>query len=168
MVCESGQTRTGAVQRKLGGGQGEKHASILAEELFFTSNVSWSVHWESRVRQSLEICFLSACGAEQVQGSRRGICWGFLALSVRLGWGKLGGRWSCVWDFPACPLDSLQFASGRIVERAILVVLHVSWDGQGRPLSWVSAGCSSRGGPRAGSFQPSPGLAPAADDSKQG
>lgn len=75
-----GRTRAGAVQRKLGGSQGEKNASVLAEELFFTSNVSWSVHWESRVRQSLEICFLSALwsrasAGEQERGSL-GSQWG--------------------------------------------------------------------------------------------
>lgn len=39
----------------------------------------------------------------------------------------------CVWDFPACPLDSLRFASGGMVERASFVVFHVFWDGQGSP-----------------------------------
>lgn len=60
LSVSQGRTRTGTVQRKLGASQREKNASILAEELFFTSNVSWSVHCESWVRQSLEIYFLSA------------------------------------------------------------------------------------------------------------
>lgn len=41
--------------------------------------------------------------------------------------------WSCVWDFPACCWDSLQFASGSMAEHAILVVFSIFWDGQGGP-----------------------------------
>lgn len=65
-----GRTRAGTVQTKLGGSQGEKNASVLAEELFFTSNVSWSVLGELGQAEPGNVSSVP-CSAEQVQGSRR-------------------------------------------------------------------------------------------------
>lgn len=73
----------------MGESQGEKNASILAEELFFTSDVSWCVHWESRVRQSLEICFLSALWCRASAGEQER---GFLGSSGALSEAGRGGN----------------------------------------------------------------------------
>ena len=86
---------------------------ILAEELFFTLNVSWSVLRGGRVSGAWKWVSSGLRGAEQVRESRsRRLAGVSPALSAR-GWAlgcpgrehRGGGASLRAWGCPACPLD---------------------------------------------------------------
>lgn len=85
------------------------------------------------------------CGAEQVQGSRRGARWG---LSGAQGWGKPGRR--CQQGHGTAsgisrPVAWICFRQNGGIQLFFIF----SGMAKADPLSWARAGCSSRGGPRA-------------------